>query len=155
MLLDAVKEEQTRAREAGKSARGSTHAGGIGRGAWGTYYTPFDPACSLHFLYCRSQWRATARSVFLASFFLCFLPAAEAYTFLPSRSWWCTRWATAWGPWTGARHVTVVLNVFVFARRGTFFITNIMVPSWRVGEQLAIVNRTKCRGDRLAVAIGE
>ena len=34
MLLDVVKEEQTRAREAGKSARGGPHTGGIGgRGA--------------------------------------------------------------------------------------------------------------------------
>ncbi|KAH9006386.1 hypothetical protein EDB86DRAFT_2768057, partial [Lactarius hatsudake] len=32
MLLDVVKEEQTRAREAGKSARGGTHPGGVGRG---------------------------------------------------------------------------------------------------------------------------
>ena len=32
MLLDVVKEEQTRAREAGKSTRGGTHAGGVGRG---------------------------------------------------------------------------------------------------------------------------
>lgn len=55
----------------------------------------------------------------------------------------------------GAACDSVVLNVFVFVRRGTFFITDVMVPSWRVGEQLAIVNRTKCRGDRLAVAIGE
>lgn len=31
-LLDVVKEEQTRAREAGKSARGGAHAGGVGRG---------------------------------------------------------------------------------------------------------------------------
>ena len=30
MLLDVVKEEQTRAREAGKSARGGAHSGGIG-----------------------------------------------------------------------------------------------------------------------------
>lgn len=33
MLLDVVKEEQTRAREAGKSARGGSHSGGVGRGA--------------------------------------------------------------------------------------------------------------------------
>jgi len=32
-LLDVVKEEQTRAREAGKSSRGGTHTGGAGRGA--------------------------------------------------------------------------------------------------------------------------
>jgi hypothetical protein len=32
MLLDVVKEEQTRAREAGKSARGGAHSGGVGRG---------------------------------------------------------------------------------------------------------------------------
>ena len=32
-LLDVVKEEQTRAREAGKNARGGAHAGGgVGRG---------------------------------------------------------------------------------------------------------------------------
>lgn len=31
-LLDVVKEEQTRAREAGKNARGGPHGGGIGRG---------------------------------------------------------------------------------------------------------------------------
>jgi hypothetical protein len=55
----------------------------------------------------------------------------------------------------GAAYDSVVLNVFFFARRGTFFITDIMVPSWRVGEQVAVVNRTKGRGDRLAVAIGE
>ncbi|KAI9511493.1 hypothetical protein F5148DRAFT_1280766 [Russula earlei] len=30
-LLDVVKEEQTRAREAGKSARGGSHTGGVGR----------------------------------------------------------------------------------------------------------------------------
>lgn len=35
MLLDVVKEEQTRAREAGKSARGGTHPGGVGRGRSG------------------------------------------------------------------------------------------------------------------------
>lgn len=54
----------------------------------------------------------------------------------------------------GAACDSVVLNVFVFVRRGTFFITDIMVPSWRVGEQLAIGNRAKGRGDR-SVAIGE
>jgi hypothetical protein len=32
-LLDVVKEEQMRAREAGKSARGGPHTGGVGRGA--------------------------------------------------------------------------------------------------------------------------
>jgi len=35
MLLDVVKEEQTRAREAGKSARGGAHTGGAGRGRGG------------------------------------------------------------------------------------------------------------------------
>jgi len=34
-LLDVVKDEQTRAREAGKSARGGSHAGGVGRGRSG------------------------------------------------------------------------------------------------------------------------
>ena len=42
-LLDAVKEEQTRAREAGKSARGGPHAGGAGRGASHSHLWP----CSL------------------------------------------------------------------------------------------------------------
>ncbi|KAI0300462.1 hypothetical protein B0F90DRAFT_1810361 [Multifurca ochricompacta] len=34
-LLDVVKEDQTRAREAGKGARGGTHVGGVGRGRGG------------------------------------------------------------------------------------------------------------------------
>lgn len=36
-LLDVVKEEQTRAREAGKSARGGPHTGGVGRGVLHVY----------------------------------------------------------------------------------------------------------------------
>jgi hypothetical protein len=31
-LLDVVKEDQSRAREAGKNARGGSHSGGLGRG---------------------------------------------------------------------------------------------------------------------------
>ncbi|KAN0125788.1 Sm-like ribonucleoprotein [Russula decolorans] len=34
-LLDVVKDEQTRAREAGKNARGGAHTGGVGRGRSG------------------------------------------------------------------------------------------------------------------------
>ena len=74
MLLDVVKEEQTRAREAGKSARGGAHTGGIGgRGAEHVLPLRFYSLITLPLL----QVAAVHREVSLLRFI--FLPFSSSY----------------------------------------------------------------------------